>query len=126
MIAIVCEWGGDLSIGPSGDVNVTSIETDIQQRIVRRLFTNRGDYIWNTGYGAGLGGFVGEPRSSEFIESTILNQLQLERLVAVTPTPIVKTSRPSTGLFSTTSVTIQYQAAGAFSVNSVVLELGIP
>jgi len=124
MIAVVCDWGGDLSVGSSGDIAVAPVQIEVQQRLIRRLLTNPGDYIWHTEYGAGLGTFVGEPCSPGLIESTILNQLQHEALVAMNPSPTVLTDQSLTGSFSTTSVTIQYQITGTSAGMSVVVALG--
>lgn len=126
MITIVCDWSGDLSVGPSGDINTSPIQANVHQRLVRRLLTNPGDYIWHTDYGAGLGGYVGQPYSPGNIESAILNQLQLEPLVAATPTPTVQIGQSAAGPFETTSVTVQYQVAGTSTENSVLLALGTP
>jgi len=124
MITIVCDWGADLSVGPSGDINVTIVQANVQQRVVRRLLTNPDDYIWHTNYGAGLGGYVGKPYSPGNIDGAILNQLQLEPLVAATPAPTVQINQSTTGPSATISVTVQYQVAGTFAENSVVLGLG--
>jgi hypothetical protein len=124
MITIVCDWGADLSVGPSGDINVTIVQANVQQRVVRRLLTNPGDYIWHTNYGAGLGGYVGKPYSPGNIDGAILNQLQLEPLVAATPAPTVQINQSTTGPSATISVTVQYQVAGTSAENSVVLGLG--
>lgn len=124
MIAIVCLWGSDLSVGPTGDIGVVSIQADVQQRIIRRLLTNPYDYVWHTDYGGGVGRYVGEPYSGSFIEGTILSQLQFEALVAVSPPPRVQTNQSLTGPLSTTSVTIQYQIAGTPTANSIALDLG--
>jgi hypothetical protein len=124
VITIVCDWGADLSVGPSGDISVAPIQANVRQRLVRRLLTNAGDYIWHTNYGAGLGGYVGQPYSPANIEGAILNQLQLESLVAETPTPTVQINQSATGPFSSISVTVQYQVAGTSTENSVVLSIG--
>jgi phage baseplate assembly protein W len=124
VIAVVCDWGGDLSVGPGGDIGVAPVEIEIQQRLTRRLLTTPGEYIWHTEYGAGLGTFVGEPCSPGLIESTILNQLQHEALVAMNPSPTVQTDQSLAGSISTTSVTIQYQVSGTAVGMSVVLPLG--
>ena len=55
MDALFCPWGGDLSVGPGGDISVAPVEAEVEQRIIRRLLTNTGDYIWHISYGAGLG-----------------------------------------------------------------------
>jgi hypothetical protein len=125
VITILCDWGGDLSIGPRGDINVTSIQTNVQQRLVRRLLTNPGDYIWHTNYGAGLGSFVGKPYSLGNIESVVLSQLELEPLVAVTTAPTVLINQSETGPSATISVTVQYRVAGSSTEDAVVLGLDI-
>jgi hypothetical protein len=124
MIAIVCDWGADLSVGPGGDINVASVRANAQQRVVRRLLTNPGDYIWHTNYGAGLGSNIGEPYVPGGIEGIILDQLRLEPLVAAAPAPRVQINQSMSGPSATTSVTVQYQVAGALSENSVILDLG--
>jgi hypothetical protein len=124
LITIVCDWGTDLSVGPSGDINVTPVQSNVQQRLVRRLLTNTGDYIWHTNYGAGLGGYVGQPYSPANIEGAIVNQLQLEPLLAATPAPTVQINQSATGPFASISVTVQYQIAGTSTENSVVLDIG--
>jgi hypothetical protein len=124
VIAITCRWGGDLSVGASGDINVALIQAEIQQRLVRRLLTNPGEYVWHADYGAGLGGYVGETYSPGFIEGAVLNQLQLEALIAGTPAPSVQTSLSVTGPFSTISVAVQYQVVGGSTLNSIALNLG--
>ena len=124
MISITCDWGGDLSAGPGGDINATPVQANIHQRLVRRLLTNPGDYIWHTNYGAGLGAYVGRPTSAGRIKSAILNQIQFEPLVAETPAPAVQFNQSATGTFATDAVTVQYQVAGTSAGNSVVLELG--
>ena len=123
MIALTCEWGNDLSVGPTGDIGTTLVQNEIQQRIVRRLLTNAGDCIWHLNYGAGLGSYVGEPYSPGDIESTILNQFQHEALVATNPLPTVQINQSMTGSISTISVFVQYQVAGANIMGSVVLGL---
>src|ERR1700722_16608624 len=123
MITIACEWGADLSIGPTGDIKMAPVQASVQQRVIRRLLTNQGDYIWHTDYGAGLGGYVGEPYSQTAIKGKILNQLQLEALVAMTPVPAIQTNQSVTGPFSAISVTIRYWVAGAFTADSIALEV---
>lgn len=125
MITLVCDWGGDLSIGPGGDLGVVPVQANVEQRVIRRLLTNPGDYIWHTDYGGGLGSSVGAPYAPGYIENVILNQLQLEVLVAKAPAPQVQVNQSSAGLYPATSVTIQYQVAGTSAENSVILGLGL-
>jgi hypothetical protein len=124
MIALTCEWGNDLSVGPGGDISAIPVHDELQQRIVRRLLTSAGEYIWHTDYGAGLGRYVGEPDSLAFIEGVILRHLQLESLVAQTPLPSVQGNEDLSGSFSTIAVTVQYQISGSSLGSSISLRLG--
>jgi hypothetical protein len=82
-------WGGDLQASAGGDIVVATDSSVWQQRILRRLLTNLQDYIWQPDYGAGLGGFVGQPASEQVIEAKIRNQLNLEPSVLQMPAPTV-------------------------------------
>jgi hypothetical protein len=124
MIAVVCEWGADLSVGPTGDISVAPVQTEVQKRIVRRLLTNPGDYIWHMDYGAGLGTYVGEPFSSKSIENVILDQIRHEALIAATPSPVVQILGSLAGSLSTRSVSIRYQINDTSTGDSIVVGLG--
>jgi hypothetical protein len=124
MIALACDWSGDLSVGPSGDISVAPARMEIRQRIVRRLLTNPGDYIWHSNYGAGLGKFVGEPYSPDLVESTIAGQLRNESLIASVPAPVVRADAVSPGLTAAAAVTIEFQVVGAIMPSTVALNVG--
>jgi hypothetical protein len=124
MIALVCDWGGDLFVGPTGDIGVADASSEIQQRIIRRLLTNSGDYIWHTEYGAGLGLYVGEPYSPGLVEDTILLQLQQEQLVAASPSPTVQIDQNPAQALSSLSITISYQVKGMSTGTSIVVQSG--
>lgn len=51
--------GGDLLLGKGG-LHVISGAEETRQRLLRRLLTNPGDYIWQPEYGVGLQSMVGE------------------------------------------------------------------
>jgi hypothetical protein len=70
------QWASDLSIGPTGDLALASGSMLGQQRVLRRLMTNPGDYIWQLGYGAGLGQFIGQPTNASQIQAVIRSQKQ--------------------------------------------------
>jgi len=123
LITIACDWGGDLDIGSGGDISVVPVRSNLQQRVIRRLLTNTGDYIWHTNYGAGLARAVGEPYSPGFIEGTILNQLRLEPLVAATPAPSIQINQSSGDPLSAISAAIQYRIAATSTVDAVTLTL---
>jgi hypothetical protein len=82
-------YGNDLVVAAGGDL--ATVDTTIlgQQRVLRRLLTNPGDYLWNASYGAGLAQFVGSPASSARIRSVIRSQIFQEAAVARTPEPVI-------------------------------------
>ena len=55
------QFSADLSLSPTGDLATITAPQLTQQRVLRRLLTNPGDYIWHPSYGAGLAAFVGQP-----------------------------------------------------------------
>jgi len=84
------EWGTDLSVGAGGDLLLVTGTRRANQRVLRRLLTNPGDYVWNLGYGGGLALFIGQPLNTPMIEAVIRRQLSQEALVSSTPSPVVK------------------------------------
>jgi phage baseplate assembly protein W len=82
-------WGGDLSASPTGDIALVSGTVLGQQRVLRRLLTNPGDYIWHLQYGAGLAQFVGVPANVAAIRSAIRSQIFMESAVARIPEPTI-------------------------------------
>jgi phage baseplate assembly protein W len=82
-------WGADLSASPTGDIALAAGTALGQQRVLRRLLTNPGDYIWQPSYGAGLARFVGQPCNVASIMSTIRSQIFMEASVARLPEPVI-------------------------------------
>lgn len=82
-------WSGDLSAGFGGDLATVTGPEAGQQRVLRRLLTNPGDYIWQPDYGAGLGSYVGAPVSPATIAATIRSQMYKEDSVARDPEPVI-------------------------------------
>lgn len=79
--------GYDITLSESGDVgNVTGVEFS-QQRVLRRLATNAGAYIFALQYGAGLSGRIGYGDTSTDLVSLITEQLAKEASVAQSPPP---------------------------------------
>lgn len=97
-------WDQDLQSGPTGDL--LSIDGTImgQQRVLRRLLTSPGSYIWHPEYGAGLPAYIGSTADTASIEALIRAQLMLEAAVAQTPAPVVNVKAIPSGVF----VQIQY------------------
>ncbi|MBN9510741.1 MAG: hypothetical protein J0I21_16735 [Alphaproteobacteria bacterium] len=83
------QYGADLAASAGGDLATADGTLLGQQRVLRRLLTNPGDYVWNLGYGAGLAQFVGQPASAARITSVIRSEIFQESAVARTPEPVI-------------------------------------
>lgn len=103
------QWGTDLVVGPTGDLATVSGTALGVQRVLRRLLTNPGDYIWQLAYGAGLGGFVGQPANAMQIAAVIRAQIFQEAAVARQPDPDIAVTGTATG---EVDVQIRYADAG--------------
>lgn len=79
--------GSDLVVGPSGDLQTVTSVMRSQQRVLRRLLTPQGDYIWNLVYGGSLPQMVGQPVVASAIEAITRQQMRLEASVAQSPPP---------------------------------------
>lgn len=115
-------WGADLQPGNTGDLMPVSGTIRGQQRILRRLLTNPGDYIAQPNYGAGLPQYVGQPMDVAKITALIRSQILLEDAVAPTPAPqitVQQTAPDLTGL----AVRIAYNDAATNS--PVVLSFNV-
>jgi phage baseplate assembly protein W len=110
-------WGSDLQLSASGDLATVSDDAETQQRILHRLLTNAGDYIWELAYGAGLPVYVGQPINVDAIGAVIRQQMAYESTVATSPEPVVTALSTTNG---TLTVTIQYAdaATGATQILS--------
>ena len=89
MVDISHQFGADLALSATGDLAMATGALLTQQRVLKRLLTNPGDYIWNPDYGAGLAAFVGQPASTARIASVIRSQIFKEAAVGRTPEPLI-------------------------------------
>ena len=103
-------WGNDLAAGNTGDVQAVTSTLRGQQRIVRRLLTNPGDYIFHPEYGAGLPAYIGQPMDIPKVTALIRSQVLLEDVVAKTPDPVI-TIAPMPMQINGFTVTILYTDA---------------
>jgi phage baseplate assembly protein W len=101
-------FGGDFAVSPSGDLAVAAGTALVRERLLRRLLTNPGDYIWDPTYGAGLGRFVGQPASAARIRAVVRSQVFREAAVARSPEPVIAVAAGADG---TTVVRIRYADA---------------
>jgi hypothetical protein len=79
--------GSDLAWGPTGDLAAVSGSDLTTQRVLRRLLTNPGDYLWNLSYGGGLPRMIGTPINVSAINGVIRSQMLQEASVAPSPAP---------------------------------------
>lgn len=119
------QWGSDFLISSAGDIASVTGPLLGQQRILRRLLTNPGDYIWRLDYGAGLARFIGQPVSPLQIRAVVRSQVFKESAVARQPEPIIDVQLAPGGGNGTVYVDIRYVDADSgqtqvisFSVSS--------
>jgi len=108
MVDISHQWGSDLTIGGTGDLAVADGPQLGQQRVLRRLLTNPGDYIWQIGYGAGLARFIGQPANALQIRALIRSQIFKETAVARVPEPVIDVEVSPAGAIGTVYVHLRY------------------
>jgi prepilin-type processing-associated H-X9-DG protein len=86
---------GDLmvcrGIEPTGSPMPSCATVEGEQRVLRRLLTSPGSYIWHLEYGAGLPQYVGRPGVPSAVNALIVGQMFLEDTVARDPLPTVRT-----------------------------------
>ena len=105
---ILHQWGSDLGTGPTGDLAMVTGSQLGQQRLLRRLLTSPGDYIWQPDYGAGLAQFIGQPGNALQIRAVVRSQIFKEAAVARTPEPVIDVEFSPAGSVGTVYVHIRY------------------
>lgn len=108
MADIAHQWGSDLSIDSTGDLVTASGASLAQQRVLRRLLTSPGDYIWQPSYGAGLARFIGQPGNALQIRAIVRSQIFKEASVARAPEPVIDVNFGPAGATGTVYVHIRY------------------
>jgi hypothetical protein len=117
MADLSLEWNSDFSPDSSGDLLVLDGDSEVRQRLERRLFTAVQGYVWHPDYGAGLPQKVGSTLSVAEIKSIVASQLALEASVAPNP-PAVLTVQASPNAPDSIGIGIQYfDAATGVSVS---------
>lgn len=82
-------FGGDLVFSGVGGYQ-TVIGSDLgRQRVLRRLLTTPGEYIFHPNYGAGITRFIGQPASQQRIAALVRAQMFQEAAVARSPPPTI-------------------------------------
>jgi phage baseplate assembly protein W len=104
-MADLAHWlDNDLTVAASGDLLSVNEPARSEQRLVRRLLTPPGSYIWHPNYGAGLAQYIGQPTAAKTITAIVRAQLKLESAVAATPAPQVTVTAYATGVLTVTIV----------------------
>jgi hypothetical protein len=117
-------YGQDLVVSANGDLLTADSVNESQQRVLRRLFTNPGDYIWQPTYGAGLPQKIGDPFDVATIQSIVQSQMYLEDSVVRDPAPDIEVSSFPNGMYvdiSYTEADSGQQAVLSFPVTPVGL-----
>lgn len=96
------DWGNDLVLSSTGDLQTVSGAARSEQRVLRRLLTVPGNYIWHPEYGAGVPALIGQALSLDLfdqIKALIKANIFLEESVAQTPPPDIFLQTIQSGLF---------------------------
>ena len=86
-------WGRDLGVSAQGGLETSTKVVRSQQRVLRRLLTNPGQYVFHPEYGGGLGEWVGSHAHIPTLKATIRQQIHMEKSVARTPAPIIEVTK---------------------------------
>jgi phage baseplate assembly protein W len=124
MTDIAHQFGSDLTTGPTGDIATASGPLLTQQRVLRRLLTNPGDYVWQPDYGAGLAAMVGQPADALRIRAVIRGQIFKEPAVARTPEPVIDVQSAPGGQSGTVAVAVRYADADTGQTQILSLTVG--
>lgn len=99
-------WGSDVILSASGDLGRAQRAERSKQRVLRRLLTNPGDYVFHPDYGAGLPAKVGGLINVAEVKALIRAQMRQEASVAQSPAPQIVVD----GIDAGVSVAISYVA----------------
>lgn len=121
MCDLALTFGADLDIDATGDLAVSSGTQLGQDRVLRRLLTNPGNYIWNLTYGAGLARYLGHPAAATRIAAVAKSQMRLESIVSQKPGPSVSAAVEKDGVVT---LSISYVDADTGATQLLALPVG--
>ena len=98
MADVAHEWSTDLTVSAGGDLLTATGPAFTRQRVLRRLLTSPGEYIWHPTYGAGFPAYVGLPEDAVRVDAVARAQLAQEPGVARQPPPQVAVSAGADGV----------------------------
>ena len=113
--------GFDISLASTGDLALVDGDEAVRERVLRRLLTVQGAYIWQPAYGGGLTQFVGAVTNAALIQSVVRSQMILEPSVARQPLPTVSLSSVGNG---TVTATITYASASTTALQQPTVTIG--
>lgn len=116
-------WGQDIEIDSSGDLRLVRSSDLTRERVIRRLLTSPGDYIWSLSYGAGLSRIIGTPVDTRAVEAMIRLQMRSEQSVQTSPPPVVKKAGDTRQNSDTLALSIQYVESGTNRPYDLVLDV---
>lgn len=99
-------WGGDLLLSASGDLSRVDQAERSRQRVLRRLLTNPGDYVYHPEYGGGLPKRIGTRLNPKEIQAVIRQQMRLEASVSQDPEPKITVTEITNGVAVSVSYTV--------------------
>ena len=113
--------GQDLQLSATGDLALVDADAETQQRVLHRLLTSAGTYIWQLSYGAGLPTLVGSVASRQQITAIIRAQMAYESSVAPSPEPQITLEG---GVIDEITATIIYTDDETRQVQTLTLPIG--
>lgn len=116
-------WGHDIEIAAGGDLLLTTSSSLTRERVMRRLLTSPGDYIWSLKYGAGLSQIIGMPINTMAVEAIVRLQMRHEASVLQEPAPVVRQIQSSGQNPDTLTLSIQYSDATTDGSYDLVLDV---
>ena len=114
------EWSGDLDWSATGDLRWVDGSAEGRQRVLRRLLTVQGGYIWAPEYGAGLPLMVGEADAAPRAEAVARRQMLLERAVAQDPAPEIRATGDTKGAVTLSIAYRDADTSGPVSIGFTV------
>lgn len=116
--------GSDLSVSGTGDLQGATDTLRGQQRILRRLLTNPGEYIFHPDYGAGLPRYVGQIADTSQIRALVRGQVLIEEAVARSPAPEIDVTAIPSAAGGGFAIAIRYTDAASGQPVTLSFEVG--
>lgn len=91
-------WGSDLRLSPTGDLALVVGSERSKERVLRRLLTNEGEYLFAQGYGGSIPKDVGEIADNAKILAKVRGQMKIEEAVLQSVPPTVTVQNTATGV----------------------------